>query len=214
MSMIESHKPFIEHIIKNYLRKFSIYASEDFLQDAWLQLLEKEDSILQRFEKNAKDIVPFQSYLGRAVWNVCIDLGKKKYAFHFENSLQTNGLEKISNQMEVQVEEETQEDFNKEVFRRIQIALESKNFRKTRKKIELFLNIKKEAPVSYQDLSLNFPLSSPQELKQCLEKLNVAENEREKFQLLASLSGKNYESEQRWFNYQIHKIRELLKKSS
>jgi len=209
MRIVEQHQPFIENIIHTYLRRFKIYDSGDFVQDVLLLLLEKESDLWHAYQRKNKNQVPFKSYLARSVWNTCIDLGKKKYAKQYQQTQNMVDIQQVS-PLKTARDHQDEEEEREQLMQRIKQALASKRLKKNRPKIELFLNVKKGKPIQQKDLEECFPGSPLNVLQKCLKKLKNAKTETQKYQAIAQITGKKYETEQRWFNYQLSKIREIL----
>ena len=210
MRIVEQHQNFIEQITQTYLKRFKLYNPGDFLQDVLLNLLEKESEIWNSYQQKNKNKVPFKSYLARTVWNECIDLGKKKYAKQYKQAVNQIDIHTTPQVKSVRDHMQDEEDEREILMKRIQTALESKRLKKNRLKIELFLNLKKGSSISREDLEKCFPNSPNNAVQKCLNKLKNAKTEAQKYQAIAQISGKSYETEQRWFNYQLSKIRELI----
>ena len=210
MHIVKQHQIFIEQIVQTYLKRFKLYNSGDFLQDLLLNLLEKESEIWTSYQQKNKNKVPFKSYLARAVWNECIDLGKKKYAKQYQQAINQVDIQNNLQIKSIRDPYENDDDEREILMNRIQTALESKRLKKNRSKIELFLNLKKGSTISREDLEKCFPNSPNHAVQKCLKKLRNAKTETQKYQAIAQISGKSYETEQRWFNYQLSKIRELI----
>lgn len=206
--LFDRHQAQITQIIQNYLKKFSLYQGEDFFQDVYLILLEKEEKILESHAKSPLGI-PLESYLARSVWNICVDLGKGKYALSFRQAQNALSLDEVHKVTEAQ--EQREKENQEEMLARVHKALSSKKLSKNRLKVELYLQLKNGQEVQKKDLAICFPESSAANQEKCYQALKKAKTEKEKYQVLSQLSGKNYESEQRWLNYQIHKIRELVR---
>lgn len=210
MNLVKEHQKFIESIVQTYLRRFKIFPSGDFLQDVLLNILERESEIIHSFQEKNKNKVPFKSYLARTVWNECIDLGKNKYARLYQDAVNHIDISSSLHLPPIAPSQEEEEEDQEHLLQRIQQALDSKRLKKNKRKIELFLNLKKGSNINREELEKCFPDSPQSALQMCLKKLKNAKNETQKYQAIAQISGKNHETEQRWFNYQLTKIREYL----
>lgn len=208
MSLVKNYQEVILKVVNNYLKKFSIYKSDDFRQDVWLQIIEREHKIMTSYNMNAKGSVIFESYLGRAVINICKDLGTRKYAKIHQNEQKQIDIQETKNISDSNGEE-SKDELMQKLFTRIDVALENKSFEKSKDKIRLYMDLKK-GYINKKDIKNIFINVEEKKINKTIKIMRKAKNELEIFEAISLISGKTADTERRWFNYQLQKIRNLV----
>lgn len=92
---------------------------------------------------------------------------------------------------------------------RIDKALEHKSFEKSKAKIQLYINLK-QGNIDKKNIKIVFEQANEKIINKSIKKLKRAKNEIDIFEAITIISGKTAKTEQRWFNYQLAKLREMV----
>lgn len=212
MSLVKNYQEIILKIVNNYLHKFPVYKSEDFKQDVWVKIIEKEDKIVANYKNNAQKVVTFESYLGRTVINICKDLGTREYAKVHQKQQNQIDIQETRN-ISAESCEDNVEEHTQTLLMRINKALEHKSFEKSKAKIRLYMDLK-QGDIDKKSIKNVFVEINEKIVNKSIKKLRRAKNEIDIFEAITMMSGKTAKTEQRWFNYQLAKLREMVNPSN
>lgn len=211
MKFIQTHENLIKGIVRNYLQRFPMYQVLDFQQDIFLKLLEKETRIQQKYKENMQGLVSFENYLARVVWNECKNLGQRKYDKQYQINKQILDIQEYNTSKMPYENSSLEEDTAYQTFKsRIEKALKHQKMQKQQQKISLYINLKNKEEISVTEIQQVFPEANQEVIQDCLAEIQKAKNDKHFYRILAKLSGKKPETEQRWFNEQIHRIRDII----
>jgi len=140
--------------------------------------------------------------------NVCRDLGTREYAKAHQTQQNQIDIQETRN-ISAESQEESREEYKQKLLARISKALEHKSFEKSKSKIILYMNLK-QGNINKQNMQLVFEKASEKNINKAIKKLKKAKNEIDVFDAITVISGKTAKTEQRWFNYQLAKLREIV----